>query len=206
MSVRRHRQRRNIVARVSAAAVTVVLAVVTLAGLAYLAPSVFGYERYVITGGSMSGTFEKGSIAFEKTVPVADLRVGDIITYRPPADSGVPTLVTHRIVAISTLPSGRREYRTKGDANPQRDPWTFQLVNGRQAVVRMTVPHVGWILVGLADRDVRMVAVGVPAGLVALLSLIEVVRVSRTRPDDFSTDVDLPSSFRGDRVDRPSLA
>ena len=33
----------------------------------------FGYERYVITGGSMSGTFEKGSVAFEKQVPVADL-------------------------------------------------------------------------------------------------------------------------------------
>ena len=35
------------------------LVAVTLACLAWLVPSLFGLERYVITGGSMSGTFEQ---------------------------------------------------------------------------------------------------------------------------------------------------
>src|SRR5690606_16815688 len=72
--------------RVGSGLTSLLLLAVTLASFAYIAPSFFGYERYVITGGSMSGTFEKGSIAFEKPVPVEDLAVGDVITYMPPAD------------------------------------------------------------------------------------------------------------------------
>ena len=52
------------------------LIALTLACTAYLVPSLLGYERYVITGGSMSGSTFKGSIAFEKPVPVGELEVG----------------------------------------------------------------------------------------------------------------------------------
>jgi signal peptidase len=41
------------------------------------------------------------------------------------------------------------------------------------------VPHVGWVLVALADRDVRVLVLGVPAGLVALASAVELVRALR---------------------------
>lgn len=172
MSTSQHRSPRR-TARLGSWALNLVLVLMTLAGAAYLAPSVLGYERYVITGGSMSGTFEKGSIAFEKAVPVADLKVGDIITYQPPADSGVTHLVTHRIVSIKTDKTGARQLQTKGDANPDRDPWRFQLTDTEQPVVRHTVPMVGFAFVALADREVRMIAIGVPAGLIALLSLAE---------------------------------
>src|SRR5215211_1501787 len=66
-----------------------------------LLPAAFGYQRYVITGGSMQGTYDRGSIVFDKAVPVSDLEVGDVITYTPPASSGVDGLITHRIVPIS---------------------------------------------------------------------------------------------------------
>ena len=165
--------------RIGSLLLNTVLVVATLAGLAYLAPSLLGYERYVITGGSMSGTFEKGSIAFEKPVPVDDLRVGDIITYQPPADSGVPTLVTHRIVSVKSLTTGELQFHTKGDANPAPDPWKFQLTQADQPVVEHTVPRVGYIFVALADRDVRMLAIGAPAGLIALFSLVELTRAVR---------------------------
>ena len=104
--VTQHRSPRRAVRFPGSVLVNTVLVLASLAGLAYLAPSLFGYERYVITGGSMSGTFEKGSVVFEKPVPIADLRVGDVITYLPPADSGVSTLVTHRIVKV--YPSRQR--------------------------------------------------------------------------------------------------
>ena len=73
---------------------------------AWIVPSAFGYSRYVITGGSMTGTYDKGSVVFEKPVPTADLRVGDVITYMPPADSGVSTLVTHRILKMEPAQGG----------------------------------------------------------------------------------------------------
>lgn len=176
MSRRHLRPRRSVAARLGSGLVTLIAIAATLIGVAYLAPSLFGYERYVITGGSMSGTFEKGSIAFEKPVAVDALGVGDVITYLPPADSGVPHLVTHRIIKSTILDDGTRQLQTQGDANPDPDPWKFSLTDGTQPVVRFTVPHVGWVFVALADREIRMIAIGVPAGLIALASLAELGR------------------------------
>jgi signal peptidase len=170
------RPRRSGAARAGSWLVNIVMIVATVAGVGYLAPSLFGYERYVITGGSMSGTFEKGSIAFEKRVPTEDVKIGDVITYLPPADSGTNHLVTHRVISDTTLPNGVRQLQTQGDANPDPDPWKFSLTENTQPVVRTTVPHVGWIFVGLADRHVRMIVVGVPAALIALGSLVELAR------------------------------
>src|SRR5918993_1240271 len=162
---------RTFTARLGSAATTAVVVVVTLGGLAWLLPTAFGYERYVITGGSMSGTFEKGSIAFEEEVPVEELRKGDVITYQPPADSGTSSLVTHRIVSIRPGEDGRPLLRTKGDANDSIDPWKFSLTGSSQPVVRHTVPFVGFGFIALADRDTRMLVIGLPAGIIALLAL-----------------------------------
>ena len=172
---------------------TVLLLVVTLGCLAYIVPGLLGYERYVITGGSMSGAIERGSIVFEKPVPVEDLAVGDVITYLPPPDSGVSTLVTHRITQMVTGKDGSTVFSTQGDANPDPDPWTFSLPSGTQPVVAHAVPYVGYVFVALADPQVRKVVIGVPAAVIALLALRDLglaLRPARTgRPE-------LPSSSR----------
>jgi signal peptidase I len=155
------------------------MVLVILVCAAWLVPGLFGYERYVITGGSMSGTFEKGSIAFEQQVALADLRPGDIITYLPPADSGVPNLVTHRIKKIEPAEGGGVVYTTQGDANPDPDPWHFQLTGATQPVVRTTVPMVGYAFIALADRGARMLIIGGPAALVALFALQELAKALR---------------------------
>ena len=152
------------------------LVVLMLACGAYLLPHLLGYERYVITGGSMSGAIERGSVVFSEPRPVQDLEVGDVITYLPPADSGVTTLVTHRIVEIEPGEQGGSVLRTKGDANADVDPWTFSLVAQEQPVVEHTVPGLGYLLIALADREVRMLVIGVPAGVIALLALVELTR------------------------------
>lgn len=152
------------------------LVALVLACAAYLLPHALGYERYVITGGSMSGSIEKGSIVFAEPRPVEDLAVGDVITYLPPADSGVGNLVTHRIVDIETAETGEPVFRTQGDANADVDPWTFGLVADEQPVVTQSVPYVGYLLIALADREVRMIVIGIPAAIIALLALVELGR------------------------------
>ena len=168
--------------RLTSIGVNLTLAAVTLAAAAYVVPSLLGYERYIITGGSMSGEFERGAAVFSRAVPAEDLRVGDVITYRPPPSSGVHGLVTHRIVRIGTDDVGRQVLRTQGDANPDPDPWRFTLTDDEQAVVSFHVPYAGWALIALADRDTRMLLVGVPAGLVGLVSLGQLVGALRSRP------------------------
>ncbi len=170
--------RRTLASRAPSILVNLLLVVITLGAVGYLAPSVLGYERYVITGGSMSGTFEKGSIAFEKAVPVDDLAVGDVITYQPPASAGVDNLVTHRIASITSGADGTL-YRTQGDANADADPWTFQLTAATQPVVKHTVPLAGYVFIALADQKIRMMVIGIPAAIVALASLVELGRALR---------------------------
>jgi len=160
-------------------AVNLLMLLVVVGGAAWLAPAALGYSRYVITGGSMTGTYDKGSIVFEKPKPVADLQVGDVITYLPPADSGLSTLVTHRIVKQEPAAGGGVLFTTRGDANPAPDPWHFSLVQDTQPVVQFGVPHAGWIFIALADRQTRMLVVGVPAGIIALLALVELAGALR---------------------------
>lgn len=150
---------------------TAAIALVTLFCLAWIAPSLFGFSRYVITGGSMTGTIDKGSVVFERSVAAQDLEVGDVITYLPPPDSGTDTLVTHRIVKTEPAKGGGVLFTTKGDANAKPDPWHFELVDQEQPVVQFSVPYVGWAFIALADRTTRILIIGVPAGLIALHAL-----------------------------------
>ena len=157
--------------RIARACSALVLAAGLLFGLLLVLPAALGWQRYVITSGSMTGTYDRGSLVLDEVVPVSELRVGDVITYRPPAGAGPEGLVTHRIAEISRDKLGRRMFRTKGDANRSADPWTFALPKGEQARVRAGVPYAGFALAALGRRDLRMLIIGLPAGLIALMSI-----------------------------------
>jgi signal peptidase len=149
-----------------------VAAAVALAAL-MLVPALLGYQRYVITGGSMTGTYDRGSLVFDRSVPTAALREGDVITFRPPPSAGVTHrgLVTHRITAITHDRTGARVFRTQGDANRTADPYAFSLHRETQARVAFHVPYAGYAFAALGIRWVRMLVIGLPALLVALAVL-----------------------------------
>jgi signal peptidase I len=157
--------------RIARVVSTLVVAAGLLFGAVLVLPAALGWQRYVIVSGSMTGTYDRGSLVLDEVVPVAVLRVGDVITYRPPAGSGPAGLVTHRIADITTDKVGRRVFRTKGDANEDADPWTFALPDGEQARVRAGIPYAGFAVAALGKRDLRILLVGIPAGLIALTSL-----------------------------------
>ena len=46
-------------------------------------------------------------------------------------------------------------------------------------MVRFSVPHAGWAFIALAHREVRMLIIGVPAALIALFALLELVGAVR---------------------------
>ncbi len=137
-----------------------------------LMPSLLGYHRYVITGDSMSGTHDRGSVLYATEVPVTDLREGDVITYEPPAESAREGFVTHRIVAVRETRSGKRVFRTKGDANQSADPWRFILDQPTQARAVFSIPYLGYAYAALAIREVRMAVIGIPALIIALALLV----------------------------------
>jgi signal peptidase len=147
----------------------IVLAPIALIlALAVLVPALLGFQRYVITSGSMTGTYDRGSLVFDRVVPTASLRAGDVITFRPPGHAG---LVTHRIHTLTTV-DGKRVLTTKGDANRAPDAWgAISLSNATQARAAFHVPYLGYGIAILSERRVRMLVIGLPALLIAMSAL-----------------------------------
>ena len=109
-----------------------------------------GWERYAIVSGSMTGTYDRGSLVFAEVVPVADLKVGDVITYsrRRAGDH----LITHRISWIgrddaASASSAPRATRTR---SPTRGPSAS--TSPTQARVRFGVPYAGYALSALGRQ------------------------------------------------------
>src|SRR5918994_5872947 len=121
--------------RLARACSALVLAAGLLFGLLLVLPAALGWQRYVITSGSMTGSYDRGSVVFDEVVPVSELRVGDVITYTPPPGAGPSGKITHRIESIGSDQLGQPLFRTKGDANEAADPWTFTLDEPTQARV-----------------------------------------------------------------------
>lgn len=135
--------------------------------VAMLLPPLFGYQRYVIYGGSMEPMISKGSIVYAKEVPVTSLRKGDVITYVPPTSKRP---VTHRISAVAKGPRGGAPvFETKGDANANSDFRKFALTRPTQAAYAFHIPVIGWLLIALSVQWVRGVLIGGPALLAAAI-------------------------------------
>jgi signal peptidase I len=145
-----------------------VCAVALILALAVLLPALLGFQRYVITSGSMTGTYDRGSLVFDRVVPTSRLRAGDVITFRPPGQAG---LVTHRISAVRVV-HGQRVFTTKGDANRAADIWgAITLRDAHQARVAFHLPYLGYGIATLSDRRIRLLVIGLPALFIAFSTL-----------------------------------
>lgn len=141
---RRTRDSRTGSRRGAAGVVREVLLNVAAAGgalciLLTLAAVVFHFSLIMFKTGSMSPTIPAGSLALVREVPVAEVRVGDVVTVE--RQGKLP--VTHRVTSLS-LDSERRSgvLTMKGDANPVEDPAPYTV---------STVRTVLWSAPGLAQ-------------------------------------------------------
>ena len=91
-------------------------------------------------------------------------------TFTDPYQPG--RLVTHRIAQTIERSEGRA-YRTKGDANPARDPWTISLP-AQAAQVGFDVPLAGYLLWYSKTREVRFLLV-VGTALLLLASVLRTI-------------------------------
>ena len=131
--------------------------------LLVLLPIGLGFDRYVMTGDSMAGSLGRGSVVFERVVPISDLEVGDVITYPRPADADGSGMVTHRIVSIG--PDG---IVTRGDAEPAVDPWVLRPDEPTASRVEFAVPWVGWVYLLLLHPESWVFVVAAAIALVLL--------------------------------------
>jgi signal peptidase len=136
--------------------------------LAYATLTVVGFKPVAVYSGSMEPTIPVGGLALDRAIPARDVHRGDVITFSDPYVKG--RLVTHRVIDILQTPHGLA-FRTKGDANPGRDPWTIRLA-GQVGRVSFSVPIAGYILFYAHTREVR----GALISLAALVLMFGMLR------------------------------
>ena len=155
---------------IARAATTLFTGVVVASVLAYAALLVGGYKPIAVYSGSMVPTIRVGGLAVDRVVRASTVRVGDVITFQDPYVRG--RLVTHRVIRIFHTSHGVA-YRTKGDANAARDPWTIKLPD-RVGRMSFSVPYAGYALWYLHTREVRtgLILLGALIALTTMLRLI----------------------------------
>jgi signal peptidase len=141
----------QIIARIGSWTVGLVPGLAVLLLCVYAGFYAAGYRTVAVYSGSMEPVLHVGSLAWVKPVPSDEVRAGDVITFQDPTTPG--RLITHRVVQRFRH-DGQTVYRTKGDANPTRDPWNIVLP-GQVGRYSFDVPVVGYALVYAKTREVR---------------------------------------------------
>ena len=102
----------------------------------------------VVRSGSMEPEFSAGDLVFLR--PVRQIEVGDVVAFNTPRgiDGSVSRLL-HRVVAVDD--SGDR-FTTKGDANPEPDPFKVGLESLVGEATGFKVPYAGYVTLFLQSR------------------------------------------------------
>jgi len=161
----------------------VLVAVATGSTVAWAAAH--GYRMYIVHTGSMVPALRYGDIVIDRPVQLP-VHKDEIITFL--YNSGPEGVVTHR--AISDTPAG---IRTKGDANPTRDPWTIhpdQVVGTPMLIV----PVAGYLLYYLKQPAGAASVATVALGIWLLWDLF--FGATTGVPDERGTDPGRPDARR----------
>lgn len=158
-----------------------------LATFAFLAigPHVLGYRTATMLTGSMEPGISPGDVIVSVPRPASDVAVGDVISYHIPVEDH--RVETHRVVEVSYADDGRPVVVTKGDANPNKDPWTAHLADDTVWQQVAVVPHLGEVVQVMRSPLVQKYVFW---GALASLVLLMMSMIWRGESDDEDSDTD----------------
>lgn len=119
--------------------------VVVLVAALSVAAQLHGWRAVPVLSGSMTPYAPQGALVL--TIPAApsQVRVGDVVAFAPPQPyTRGHHPVMHRVVSLEQRTS-TTAMTTRGDANPDRDPWTIDLNSADIGRAAFVVPEVGWL-------------------------------------------------------------
>ena len=101
---------------------TILVVLVVLCAVFLMGSRLIGYQVFTVLSGSMEPAYYPGDLLYVKEVPIADIKVGDPLTFVLNEDLVV---ATHRVIEIKTITDdeGQRAtyFLTKGDNNETAD-------------------------------------------------------------------------------------
>jgi len=137
-----HRTRRGTIFVWETISLTLLAGTLALGVVCVVLPKVLGAVPLTILSGSMAPTMPAGALAVVRPVDATHAQVGDVLSYQAEPDE--PTLVTHRVIAVSRNAHGDVSLTLQGDANsaPDEQPVRPDQVQG---TVVYAVPYFGWV-------------------------------------------------------------
>jgi signal peptidase len=169
MSTRIYKNRRH--NKLSTAAF-IVLALVSLTGLVLWRMQ--SVQVMTVESGSMTPAIRKGDAVVLRPVDTDSLKVGDVVSYRSPADQRV--IITHRIVEVEKT---WKQVITKGDNVSRNDkPLTMSEIIGK---VDVRVTYLGYALDFLRSPAGLIIGVYLPAVVIIGTEFKRLI-VSYTKP------------------------
>ena len=96
-------------------------------------PSIFGYQVYRVSSGSMEPTLMKGDVIVDKKVPAEEIKKNDIVTYKALSGDMAGEMITHRVVTEPEINNGTYTFQTKGDWDGAAldDKITYEQIQGK---------------------------------------------------------------------------
>lgn len=177
---------------------SVVCVVLVLAAI--VIPKIIGAVPLTVLTGSMEPTFRPGDLLITKEIDPAEVKTGQMITFQP--ESGVDTLITHRVVSAGVSIGGDRVFVTRGDANNQDD----KAIIGDQVMGKYLyhVPYVGFLAnsISLDDKPLIMKILGGGFLLWAAIQLVLWLVTSRGKKsqDNQEKDDEDATSYEVSRI------
>lgn len=157
-------------------------AALLLVCLLVFVPRLTGIQVRNVISGSMEPHIHIHAVAVAEPVRAADVRVGDVILFRPPdrIQNGIsygpllPEPVLHRVVRIVVI-NGQPAFETKGDANSEGDGWVVPADHVLGKLV-FDVPALGNVLGVMTTRAGYFAFVVVPGLLIMIPELLLIFR------------------------------
>lgn len=132
------------------------LLVIALAIIVIVVPRVTGSTALTVLTSSMEPGLPPGTLIVVKPVDIDEIAVGDVVTYQ--LRSGESTLVTHRVIGISSTTTGDRRFELQGDNNSTPDgPIVAEQVMGR---VWYAVPLIGHVNTAVSGENRSWIVAG----------------------------------------------
>lgn len=102
------------------------------------------------------------------------IQVGDVITYISQSPTSEGMTITHRVVAISTLPDGTYEYMTQGDNNSEPDSLyvKYDQVIGKELFV---IPYLGKLQFLIANQKGWLFLLLIPVSIYVLIEIYKLI-------------------------------
>ncbi|NLO88820.1 MAG: signal peptidase I [Clostridia bacterium] len=143
-------------------------------------PKVFGRYMYIVLSGSMSPTFDTGSLIFVKPVVPEEIKEGDVITF---SSESREALTTHRVVEVNRSETGEISFITKGDANEVNDPAP---VPGDRLVGRLSfsLPYMGYVLNFAQTKKGMLALIIIPGIFVITLEMSKLYFASKASREE----------------------